>query len=71
MNRLIKETTPVFEIIEKYPELINVFNKYNFHCIGCPFASFETIKDIASAHNVDVKKFVNELNKSVKKTKNQ
>lgn len=53
------------EVIEKYPEVVPIFNKYNIGCIGCIAASFESIKDIAAVHGIDVKKFVNELNQSL------
>ena len=54
------------EIIEKHPEVIPVFQKYNMGCIGCIAASFEKISDIASVHAIDVKKFVKELNEAMK-----
>jgi len=55
------------EIIEKHPEIIPVFQKYNMGCIGCIAASFEKISDITSVHGIDVKKFVKELNEAMKK----
>ena len=54
------------EIIEKHPEIIPVFQKYNMGCIGCIAASFEKISDIAAVHGIDVKKFVKELNEAMK-----
>lgn len=53
-------------IIEKYPDTINVFFKYGLGCIGCSYASFETIEEGCKAHNIDVDKLVKELNKGVK-----
>ena len=55
------------EIIEKHPEIIPVFQKYNMGCIGCIAASFEKISDITTVHGIDVKKFVKELNEAMKK----
>ena len=62
----ITENMNIREVIEKHPEVIPVFQKYNMGCIGCIAASFEKIKDIAAIHGVDVKKFVEELNKAMK-----
>jgi hybrid cluster-associated redox disulfide protein len=56
------------EIIEKHPEVIPVFQKYNMGCIGCIAASFEKISDITSVHGIDVKKFVKELNEAMNET---
>lgn len=55
------------EVIEKHPEVVPVFQKYNMGCIGCIAASFEKISDIAVVHDVDVKTFVKELNNAMKK----
>ncbi len=54
------------EVIEKYPETVPVFGKYNMGCIGCIAASFEKIKDIAGVHGVDVNSFLKDLNNAVK-----
>ena len=54
------------EVIDKYPETVGVFAKYNMGCIGCIAASFERIKDIAGIHGVDVKSFVKDLNAAIK-----
>lgn len=61
----ITENMNIGEVIENYPEVISVFQKYNMGCIGCIAASFEKISDIASVHGVDVKKFVKELNEAM------
>jgi len=51
------------EVLDKHPEVVPVFQKYNMGCIGCIAASFEKIGDIAAVHGVDVKEFLEELNK--------
>ena len=61
----INEDMNIKEVIEKYPETVPVFGKYNMGCIGCIAASFEKLKDIASVHGIDVKTFVKELNEAV------
>ena len=58
----ITEDMNIREVIEKHPEIVPVFAKYNMGCVGCIAASFEKISDIAGAHGVDVKKFVEDLN---------
>ena len=62
----INENMNIRDVIEKYPEVIPVFQKYNMGCIGCIAASFEKLSDIASVHGVDVKIFVNDLNDAIK-----
>ena len=62
----ITEDMNIKEVIEKHPEVIPVFVKYNMGCVGCIAASFEKIKDIAAVHGVDVKEFVKDLNEVIK-----
>jgi len=62
----ITEDMNIKEVIDKYPETLGVFAKYNMGCVGCIAASFEKIKDIAGVHGVDVKAFVEALNSAVK-----
>ena len=50
------------EVLEKHPEVIPIFQKYNMGCIGCIAASFEKISDIAAVHGINVDNFIKELN---------
>jgi len=61
----ITEHMNIKEVIDRHPEVVPVFQKYNMGCIGCIAASFEKISDIAAVHGVNVKKFVDELNEVV------
>ena len=63
----ITENMIIKEVIEKHPEVVPIFHKYNMGCIGCIAASFEKISDIAAVHGVDVKKFLEELNEAMNK----
>ena len=62
----ISEDMNIREVIEKFPEVIPVFQKYNMGCIGCIAASYEKISDIAAVHGIDVKTFLKDLNEVVK-----
>ena len=52
------------EVLHKFPQTFPVFSKYGMHCIGCSMSAFETIEQGALAHGIDVKKFVDDLNKA-------
>jgi len=62
----INKKMNIKEIIDKYPKTLDVFNKFNFHCLGCAMSQYETLEDGALAHNIDVDKLVKALNKIVK-----
>lgn len=57
----------ISKVIEKYPEAIKVFFNYGITCVGCFMASSETIEQGISAHGLDVKKFLEDLNKEINK----
>jgi hybrid cluster-associated redox disulfide protein len=65
----ITETMTFREIVENYPGSAEFLFKKGFHCIGCPMASMESIKDGALAHGENPKKLIEELNKFLEKDK--
>jgi len=62
----ITEKMTIGEVIQKYPKTSSVFLNYGFHCFGCSSAPIETIKEAAEVHQIKLKKFLRDLNKSVK-----
>ncbi|MBZ9572457.1 DUF1858 domain-containing protein [Patescibacteria group bacterium] len=55
------------EVIKKYPRVVFLFIDYGLHCVGCSIAQGETIEEAAKAHRLDLKKFLEDLNKAIKK----
>lgn len=66
MEAKITKNMKIEEVLQKYPETMEVFMNHGFHCLGCAAASFEDIESGAIVHGIDVEKLVNELNKAVK-----
>ena len=65
----IKKNMPIGDVVNKYPQTIEVFFKHGLHCVGCAVAAFENIEQGAQAHGIDVKKLISDLNKAIKKKK--
>ena len=63
----ITKNMNIEEVIKKHPEIVEIFTKYGFHCIGCAAASFESIEDGAKAHGVTVEEIIEDLNKAIEK----
>ena len=63
----IKPSMIIADVIEKYPEVIKIFYDYGITCVGCFLASSETIEQGISAHGLDVKKFIKDLNRELNK----
>lgn len=46
----ITKDTGIIEAVQKYPQIIEIFQQYGLGCIGCMAAHFETIGQGAGAH---------------------
>jgi len=62
----ITEKMTMGEIIRDFPGTAPVFLKYGLHCVGCPMANPETIEEAAQVHQIEIKKFIKELNQVIK-----
>jgi hybrid cluster-associated redox disulfide protein len=65
----IKADMSMGDILAKYPETAEVFQKHGLHCLGCAIASFETLEQGALAHGMDIDKLLEDLNKVAEKKK--
>lgn len=52
----------LIEIVQNYPEALEVFAKYGLGCIGCAAARFENLEAGAKVHGVDPDVMVEEIN---------
>lgn len=67
MAKITKDMT-LGEIMQDYPEAIDVMLNYGLHCVGCHVAFTETIEQGAEAHGIDLGKLLKDMNKAVKKS---
>ena len=61
MSDKITAEMGIMEVVNKYPQTIEVFRKYGLGCIGCAAAHFETIGDVAG-HGVSLEQMLKDLN---------
>ena len=52
----------IMELVEKYPQSIEVLVEFGMGCIGCAAAKFENIEQGALAHGINVDKLIEALN---------
>jgi hybrid cluster-associated redox disulfide protein len=55
----------IIEIVQKYPQTVEVFRNYGMGCLGCAAARFENLEQGAAAHGIDVDALLVALNKAV------
>lgn len=64
-KKITKEMT-IAEAVESFPKVAPILMGFGFHCAGCPAAQSETIEDLAKNNQMDLKKFLDDLNKAIK-----
>lgn len=55
----------ILEVVQKYPQTVEVFMQHGMACLGCAAARFENIAQGAAAHEIDVDALVAALNEAI------
>jgi hybrid cluster-associated redox disulfide protein len=63
----IGKTMSIGEVVQTYPQTIEVFLKHGLMCFGCAIARFENIEQGAVAHGINVEALMKDLNAAVSK----
>ena len=66
MSAISKEMG-IIEVVQKYPQTVEVFRNHGMGCLGCAAARFENIAQGAMAHGIDVDALIKDLNTLVQK----
>ena len=61
----ITKDMSILEVVQKYPDTVDVFVNAGMGCLGCAAAHFENIEQGAMAHGIDVDQLVMDLNTGV------
>lgn len=61
----ITKDMAIGEVVQKWPETIEVFLSRGLFCLGCAAANFENIEQGALAHGIEVESLVKDLNAAV------
>ena len=52
----------ILEVVQKYPDTVDVFVNSGMGCLGCAASHFENIEQRAMAHGIDVDQLIKDLN---------
>lgn len=58
----INKEMSIGDVVQKYPQTIEVFLRHGLMCFGCAIARFENIEQGAMAHGINVPVLVTDLN---------
>ena len=53
------------EVVEKFPQTMEVFLRHGLMCFGCAVARFENVEQGATAHGINVEALIKDLNTAV------
>lgn len=59
---MITSDMTIASVMKLDPQVAPVFMSFGMHCLYCPHASAESIKDASAVHGVDAEKLVEALN---------
>ncbi len=62
MSEKVTKDMGILEIVQQYPQSLEVFAKYGLGCIGCAAARFENLEAGAKVHGIDVDEMVADIN---------
>ena len=61
----ITKDMSILEVVQKYPDTVDVFVNAGMGCLGCAAAHFENIDQGAMAHGIDIDTLIKDLNDAV------
>lgn len=61
----ITKQMTIGEVVEKFPQTVEVFLRHGLMCFGCAVARFENVEQGAMAHGINVEALVKDLNAAV------
>lgn len=64
-NIYVSGKTLVGEIVNTYPEAIEVLMASGMHCLGCPASQAESLEDACAVHGLEVFKVVEAINQKI------
>lgn len=59
---VITKDMGIMEVVNQYPETVEVFMNAGMGCLGCAAAHFENIEQGATAHGIDLDRLMEDLN---------
>ena len=62
IDMTITKDMSIMEVVQKYPDTVEVFMNSGMGCLGCAAAHFENIEQGALAHGIDVDGLMEGLN---------
>ena len=63
---MIKKDIKIIDLVNEYPEAVEVLQNHGVGCMGCMLAHSETIEEGLTAHGLDTDKILKEIEVAAK-----
>ena len=63
---MIEKNINLVELMEKYPEKVNILLEAGMHCLGCMASHFESLEEACMVHGIDIDDLLAKLNANKK-----
>ena len=64
-KKMISGDMLVGQIVNEYPQAVEILMEVGMHCLGCPSSQVERLEDAAIVHGLDPKMVVDAVNKKL------
>ena len=61
----ITKDMSIIDIVQQYPDTVDILMNAGMGCLGCAAAHFENIEQGAMAHGIDIDALIDALNESI------
>ena len=65
----ITEKTLIGEIVNNYPEAIEILLSIGMHCLGCPASQMESLEEACMVHGLEAAPVVDAINAKIAEAK--
>ncbi len=62
---MITQDMIIADIINKYPQTLDVFREYNLDCYECQIVDLETLEHGAGVHKIAIDQLLEALNRAI------
>ena len=62
---MITKDMSIIDIVQQYPDTVDILMNAGMGCLGCAAAHFENIEQGAMAHGIDIDALIDALNESI------
>ena len=66
---MVTKDMNILEAVQKFPVIVQVFQKYGLGCVGCMVAAGETLGEGITSHGLDADALIAEMNKLIEENK--